>query len=85
MISIDDDQHVLEWKGTGTPTWLLRPERVQKVETIQGEQGKCVFTTYETMQGPLTGLVNWFNGEKLDKANQRMCEDMKRWIESRQS
>ncbi len=34
------------------------------------------------MQGPIQGLVGWWMGERLDRANERMGRDLKRWIES---
>ena len=72
------------WKALGYPTWSLRPERVQEVETIEpGEDGKerCEFRSWETMAGPLSSVVRRVVGDGLDKAFARMVEDLKKWVE----
>ncbi|CAD6572838.1 MAG: hypothetical protein TREMPRED_000642 [Tremellales sp. Tagirdzhanova-0007] len=80
LIALDDSRMTVEWTGIGVPRWVLSPERVQKVEKVG--KGKCRFTSYETMQGPIQGLVNLLLGDRLDRGHERMGLDMKRWIES---
>lgn len=82
IISIDEKERKIEWAGIGSPRWLLRPERVQTIEELGEEGRRCRFTSHETMQGPIQGLVGWWMGERLDRANERMGRDLKRWIES---
>ena len=80
LSALDDSGMTVEWMGIGVPRWILWPERVQKIEVI--DQGKCRFTSYETMQGPVQGVVNVLLGNRLDQGHERMGQDLKRWIES---
>ncbi|MCJ1375382.1 hypothetical protein MMC20_006617 [Loxospora ochrophaea] len=76
------------WKAQGYPTWSLRPERVMEVEVLEvgeGEDGRerdwCEFRTWETMAGPLAGVVRRVVGVGLDGAFGRVVGDLKGWVE----
>ncbi len=79
MISMNEETRTIEWLGVGPPQWLLLAKRVQRVEEIDGEN--CRFISCETMTGPLSWIVKLLLGENLTTGNQRMGEDLRRWIE----
>jgi hypothetical protein len=74
----------LSWKGVEFPSWTLRAERVMEVEVLErGEDGRerCEVRTWETMAGPLAGVVKMAVGAGLDGAFARFAADMKAWVE----
>ena len=83
LIAVEDGARTVSWTGIGMPSWLLLPERVQRVDELP--DGGCRFTSYETMRGPLSHIIYWFLGSKLDAANRQTANDLKRWVEGGQS
>lgn len=67
------------WKGTSMPGLLLRTERVQ--EMVGDGAGGTEYTCWETMYGPLAGVVRWTTGGKLEKGFQRWGDDLKKRAE----
>ncbi|KAF3765017.1 hypothetical protein M406DRAFT_292286 [Cryphonectria parasitica EP155] len=69
----------IAWKGVTMPGFLLRTERVQ--EMVSDGKGGTEYTCWETMYGPLAGVVRWTTGGLLEKGFQRWGEDLKRRAE----
>ncbi len=68
MTLVDNAAHRLYWKGIDYPSWALRPERMQEVETIAG---------------PGAWAVALMMDGQWDEVNRRCGEDLKRVVENK--
>lgn len=70
------------WVALGYPTWSLRPERVQEIEVLEGEGDvRCKFSSWETMAGPMAGVVKMVAGAGIDEAQGRFVGELRGWCE----
>jgi hypothetical protein len=81
-IVISDEERLICWRGepAGIPTWLLLPEKVQRV-TPKGEK-ECLYEIFETQSGPMSYLVKWGMGMKQSSMNQGIADALKKYVES---
>lgn len=80
-VAVANEDMMLCWRGEpfGIPTWILTPEKVQRV-TPRGEQD-CVYEIFETQSGPMAYLVKWTMGAKQSAMNQGIADALKRYVE----
>jgi hypothetical protein len=67
------------WKFTGSPSWLLRAERVHKI--TDNEDGACEYCTWETFAGPMAYIVRSLYGNVLQERFNDWGRDLKRYVE----
>jgi len=68
----------IAWQALGFPSWSLRGERVQEIEVLATG---CRFSSWETMAGPLAGVVRGVVGGGLDRAFERFVGEVRGWWE----
>lgn len=96
VLEVDDEQRRIAWRGItrGVPKMLLHPEKVQRVTEVgvqQGDAGSTTATTtttgrtlfelWETFTGPLSHVVKWTVGGKLDHMGQGIADALKEFVE----
>lgn len=84
-MALSEDDRTLCWRGepVGVPTWLLLPEKVQRV-TVIGEN-ESLYEIFETQSGPMAYLVKMTMGAKQALMNQGIADALKKWVESGRS
>ncbi len=67
------------WKFTGTPSWLLRSERVHEI--TDKDDGTCEYRTWETFAGPIAYIIRLIYGNVLQERFKDWGRDLKRYVE----
>ena len=87
MVSFDSDDKSLCWQGRFMPLFLLQAEKVQKVSRIEdqdGGQARTKYEIWETQAGPMAHVVKLTMHSKLQKMNEGIAADLKRFFDEGQ-
>lgn len=62
--TVDHENHRLSWVNIDYPSWALRAERWQTLESLP--DGRTKYETWEVFGGILAYVVRWYLGKSLD-------------------
>ena len=81
ILQVDRENMTIAWRGCPRyiPGALLIPEKVQKISV--DDQGKTVFTVWETQAGPLAHAAKLSVASKMDGMNQGIADGLKNYLE----
>ncbi|WPG99039.1 Hypothetical protein R9X50_00184400 [Acrodontium crateriforme] len=79
LLALYDEDMMLCWRGLSFPSFVLCPEKVQKVTDT--ENGSCLYEVWETFTGPLGWVAKWTMGEKLSVMAEGMANGLKKYVE----
>lgn len=72
----------LSWRGClpWIPTFVLLPEKVQRVTAVS--EAQCLYEVFETQTGMLAYVIMWTLGEKQSVMAREQAESLKRFVEA---
>jgi len=76
---LDSEARKICWKFTGTPSWLLRAERVH--EMIDKDDGTCEYRTWETFAGPVAYIIRSIYRNDLQERFNDWANNLKHYVE----
>ena len=76
---LDPEAGKICWKFTGTPSWMLRAERVHTI--LDNGDGQCEYCTWETFAGPMAYIIRSIYGNVLQDRFTDWGRELKRYAE----